>query len=132
MQRSKCDADLAGAVAVGVVPPAGPVIAAEHLDAELIAACAALDKLEQAVCATGFNHEPNSPADLVADAERERLCDAQAPFVDRMCELRALTREGQAARARSLVFWMPSLIKDNPSGCTDDRLMCAVLRDLIG
>ena len=101
-------------------------------DAELLAACAALDELERAYCATDFGCEPESPADLAADAERERLSDAQGPFVDRICELRALTREGQAARARSLVFWKPCLIKDNSGGCTDDRLIYAVLRDLIG
>ncbi len=72
-----------------------------------------------------------SPEDLAADAERARLVEAQRPLVAIMVDRKALTREGQAARARSLILWGPELMEEGP-GDTAECLTYAVLRDLIG
>ena len=116
-------AALGGSVGLVPVPPSP--------DAELLEACAAFDTLEREYLATGFGHEPGSPEDAAADAEQNRLTTAQGPLVERMCELRAVTQEGMAARARSLALWDAELLK----GGTGDTGMCltaAIVRDLLG
>ncbi len=102
----------------------------EHPDAELIAVCAEFDRLEQAYIDRGGDYEPGSPEDDAAEAERDRLSAAQDPLVARMCELRATTREGQAARARSLALWNAELLKPG-SGDTGTCLTAAIVRDLL-
>ena len=103
------------AAAASVMLP-GAVMASEGgqiacPDAELIAVCAEFDRLELAALATFQGHEPGSPEDEAAEAERDRLSAAQEPLVERMCELRAVTREGHVARARSLALWDAELMK---------------------
>ena len=117
------DAGLLGGVATEPLPLSP--------DAELLETCSAFDVLERAYVAAGGNHDAGSPEELTADAERRRIRDAQEPLVDRMCELRAVTREGQVARARNLALWDAELMKDG----TDDTGQCltaAIVRDLIG
>ena len=99
-------------------------------DAELLEACSAFDVLERAYVAAGGDHDAGSPEELTADAERRRIADAQEPLVDRMCELRAVTREGQVARARSLALWDAELMKPG-SGDTGQCLTQAIVRDLL-
>ena len=65
------------------------------------------------------------------EAERDRISVAQDEHVARVCELRAVTREGMAARARSLALWHAELMKDGP-GDAGERLTAAIVRDLIG
>lgn len=120
---------LGGAAGLVVAPAPGPT-AARHPDAALLAACDAFYDLEGAYLATGFGHEIGSSEEAAADAEQERLSLAQAPLVARMCELRAVTREGQAARARSLALWDAELMKPGKV-YTNDRLMAAIVRDLL-
>ncbi len=110
----------------GVVQP----VAAVSPDADLLAACAAFDELERAYIATYAGCPETGPEWDAAETVRERLSDAQDPLVDRICDLRAVTREGQAARARSLALWAPDVVKE---GGADPiaRLTTAIVRDLI-
>ena len=98
-------------------------------DAELLEACAAFDALERAYIAAGGDYAPGSPEEDKSEAERARLSDAQEPLVDRICDLHAMTREGQVARARSLALWDPELMK--PQNDTGGWLTQAIVRDLL-
>ncbi len=50
--------------------------------------------------------------------------------MDRICDLQAVTREGQAARARSLALWDAEMLR--PDRCfIGDRLTAAIVRDLL-
>ena len=99
-------------------------------DAELLEVCAAFDEMERASLATFQGQEPGSAEETAAETERERLSEAQEPLVERMCELEAITREGAAARARSLALWDAELMK--PDRCfIGDRLTAAIVRDLL-
>ncbi len=97
-------------------------------DAALLAACAAFDELEQAYVATHSGPVVLTES-VAAESERDRLSDAQEPLVARMCELRAVTKEGQAARARSLALWDVELFKEAWQEDTGDRLTAAIVRD---
>ncbi len=99
-------------------------------DAELLEACAAFDHLQRSFDAIPGNHPPGSAEEDAADAERGRLCEQQEPLVDRMCQLRAATREGTLARARSLVLWDKELMKER-SEAPGERLIEAIVRDLV-
>ena len=112
---------------------AGGAKLADNPDAELITACAAFDALERAYVTTYATDIPEGTSEwAAAEAERDRLLAAEKPFLDRMTELRAVTLEGQAARARSLVLWAPDLVSEGTTGDTIGLLTHAVLRDLIG
>ena len=110
-----------------------PVVQADHPDAELLAACAAFDELERAYIATDFEAHTGSPEDIAAEAGRDCLRDAQDPLLARMVELRATTREGMMARARSLILWDGEVMQeDGPlAEFTNTKLTRAVLRDLL-
>ena len=99
-------------------------------DADLMEACAAFDELERAYIAAGGNWDAGSPEELASDAERERLSEAQEPLVDRICDLHAVTREGMAARARTLALWDAELMKPDRV-FIEDRLIQAIVRDLL-
>ena len=99
-------------------------------DADLLDACAAFDALERAYIAAGGDYAPGSPEEDASEAERERLYEAQQPLVDRICDVRAVTREGQVARARSLALWDAELMK--PQKDTGGWFTQAIVRDLIG
>jgi hypothetical protein len=47
----------------------------------------------------------------MGEAERERIAIAQMPLADRICEFRAIIRDGQAARARSYTLWDAEMMK---------------------
>ena len=99
-------------------------------DADLLKACAAFDVLERAYIAAPGDFWPGTPEERAVEAERDRISAAQDPLVERICELRAVTREGQAARARSLALWDAELMKPGP-GDTGTWLTAAIVRDLI-
>ena len=101
-----------------------------HPDAELMQTCAAFDALERIYVATGGGHEIGSLAEAVAEAEQDRISEAQRELVTRMCDLRAATREGMAARAHSLALWDAELLKDG-DGDAGTRLTAAIVRDLL-
>ena len=100
-----------------------------HPDAELLAACAEFDRLERGYLALGFGYDEETPEGASIEAEQSRLAEEQELLVDRICELRAVTREGQAARARSLALWDAELMK--PQYDIAGRLTQAIVRDLI-
>ena len=104
--------------------PLVPVAAAPNPDAELLAVCAEFDALE---------HRRNAAFDddNLTDEAHDALREEQAPLVDQMCALQAVTPEGMRARARSLVLYDPEVV-ERRIVYTDDRLVAAVLRDLIG
>jgi hypothetical protein len=110
--------------------PLPPVIVTAHSDADLLEACAAFDALERASHATFRGQDCGSPEEEAAEAERERFSEAQEPLVARICELEAITREGMAARARSLALWDGELMKPDRA-YTGDRLTAAIIRDLL-
>jgi hypothetical protein len=114
----------AGALGNGAV-----VASAVSPDAELLEACAAFDALEQAYIAGGGNYAPGSPEEDEAEAERMRLSDAQEPLVNRICDLRAITREGQVARASSLALWDAEMMK--PKDDIIGQFTQAIVRDLL-
>ena len=125
--------NLLTATAASVMMP-DAVMAAEdgqspHPDVDLFAACAEFDALERAYLATGFSHDTRTPEGVAVEAEQARIQREQDPLVDRICALRAVTREGQAARARSLVLWDAELMK--PQGDIAGQLTQAIVRDLI-
>ena len=98
-------------------------------DAELLQACAEFDALEQAYLATYVPGVDDGPEWHAAEVERDRLADAQEPVADRICELRAVTREGQVARARSLALWDAELMK--PKDDIIGQFTQAIVRDLL-
>ncbi len=121
----------AGEDAIRDAAPAGVItVVAPSPDADLLEACAAFDALERAYIAVPGNHPPGSLAEQDANDERDRLSEAQQPFLDRICELRAITREGQAARARSYALWDAELMKDG-TGDVGTFLTAAIVRDLL-
>ncbi len=100
-------------------------------DAELIAVCAEFDAWQRRFLATDFEAlGDDTPAGLAASAEQRCCIDAQDALLDRMSELRAVTWEGQAARARSLALWDAELMKPDPHD-TNQRLTAAIVRDLL-
>ena len=102
-----------------------------HLpDAELLEACAAFDTLERTYLATFRGYEFDSPEERASEAERARIAEIQYPIVDRICDLRAVTLEGQAARARSYALWDAEMMK--PQDDIEGLFTQAIVRDLIG
>ncbi len=63
---------------------------------------------------------------VAAESERDRLSTAQGPIVARICELRGVTKAGQAARARSLALRNVELFKETWHEDTGDRLTAAM------
>ena len=111
--------------------PAGPD------DAELIGLCAECDALQRQVDALYVRPaEPLSyAAELFWEAARDLdihpILDRMDPLLDRICDLRATTPQGHAARARTLLLWdKDPCWKDD--GCWNSQLIGAIVRDLVG
>jgi hypothetical protein len=98
-------------------------------DAEMLEACAAFDELERASLATFQEHRFGSPEEETGEAERWRVACAQDPLVKRICELQAVTLEGQVARARSYALWDAELMK--PQDDIEGVFKQAIVRDLL-
>ncbi len=123
---------LLGDAAVLAVAPVVPAMSA-HPDAELIALCAKLDVLEREYLATDFGAMPHTFADDHAEAERDRIAEAQQPLVDAICARPPQTTAGAVAVARSLALWDGDLFRQGgPDGCTNDRLVAALVGGLTG
>ncbi len=119
---------LVGAGIAGSVQAAAP-----GPDAELIAQCARLDALEREFLATDFNAMPNTPEGDHAEAEQDRIADAQAPIVDAICARPAQTPAAAVAVAHSLALVDADLFRrGGPDGYPNDRLIAALVRGLIG
>jgi len=106
-------------------------------DAELIRLCAECDALQgqvDAIWADRMTHLSNAEQialEHARDAAQQPFLDAQDPLLHRICDLRATTPEGRAARARTLLAWDkdPCWTHD---GCWNSQLIGAIVRDLVG
>ena len=109
------------------------VDAAEHPDAELLRVLARFGHLEETIWPAGGTgcqtiEEEDDRARLVAPLRAE-----QAALVDHACALRAITLDGLRARAQVLLLWDTELpTADTPESCIDDRMLAALIRDLVG
>lgn len=102
-------------------------------DAELIALCAEFDILEREFLATDFGAEADTPAGDHADAEQERIQEAQTELADRICGMRIDTLDGARALARTMALNNLDLFRRaSPDGCTNERLVGALVGGLIG
>ncbi len=123
----------AGAVVAKTILPIGAARAADHPDAHLIALCAKLDALERDFLATDFGAMPYTPAADHAEAEQDRIADAQAPIVDAICARPPQTAAGAVAVAHSLALWDGDLFRQGgPDGDTNERLVALLVRGLMG
>ena len=121
----------------GVVSPPAALPAAASPDAELIRLCAECDALQVKIDA--MYAAPRGGLTLAQEHERERARDiAQRPFLDaqdpllhRICDLRAITPEGRAARVRTLLAWDKDPIWTH-DGCWNSQLIGAIVRDAVG
>ena len=106
-------------------------------DAQLVAACLAFDALEKRCAAI---YDPCDPAYL---EDEDALCctlalieKAQAPLLEQICVLKAVTIEGARARVRSLLLRGSSINPDADAVAAnlscEERMIAAVLRDLLG
>ena len=130
-------AALSGAAFAGAVVLPDPGEAAENPDADLIRLCAECDALQariDALYATpweGLSNDQMTAREKMIDAGERVLSDRQDPLLERIVEYRATTREGQAARARTLLAWDkdPCWTDD---ACWNSQLIGAIVRDLVG
>lgn len=120
-------------MAGAVNPPARPV----NPDAELIGLCAECDALQTRVDATyavpvdeGLTCAQEIAREKARDIANEPLHAAQDPLLERICELRATTPEGRAARARTLLGWDKDPIWTH-DGCWNSQLIGAIVRDTV-
>ena len=105
------------------------------LDAQLIDACLAFDTLEKRVDA--FN-DPNDPAYIENDDDRDAAIAPieaeQAPLMERICVLNAMTLDGARARIHSFLLWNkainPIVDAAAPNRPWNERMIAAALRDL--
>ena len=128
-----CGAAFAGAV---VLPDLRE--AAENPDAELIRLCAQCDALQAKVDALwagdrtrGMTPAESSAFERAREIEQEPFYDAQDPLLHRICELRATTPQGQAARVQTLLAWDKDPIWTHDY-CWNSQLIGAIVRDLAG
>ena len=125
-------AALAGALAAAISRNADDS-EPEHPDAELLSALARFGEIEHTIWPTegaGCRtiEEEDARARLMAPLRAE-----QAALVNRACALRATTLDGLRARARVLLLWDTELpTADAPESCIDDRMLAALIRDLLG
>lgn len=99
-------------------------------DAELLAACAAFDALEHEAMALQVG-----PGRITDDEARSRalavIVARQEPWLERMCAIRVTNPVCWQARARSLALWDRDMLADYEEGYTDQRLLAALLRDMV-
>ena len=114
--------------------PAAALAAASSPDAELIRLCGEFDALQRRILAL----YPEGATPIEDDNERAEaiapLSDAQDELLDRICALRATTPAGIKARAKTLVLFVPDKAEcaDDEGGYVDERMIAALLRDLVG
>ena len=114
--------------------PAAALAAASSPDAELIRLCGEFER------AATPHHGPYSEGATPIEDDNERaeaiapLSDAQDELLDRICTLRATTLAGIKARAKTLVLFVPDKAEcaDEEGGYVDERMIAALLRDLVG
>ena len=117
----------AAAVALGGTPKA--TVAKVSPDAELIAACQEMERLEHARSALSCDLAFGSPEAEAWEADDERLHDAQLALVPVICGT-ALTIEGLRAKARALVA-IDEEAFDVAAKSDNDMIRTSILRDLM-
>ena len=130
-------AALSGAAFAGAVVLPDPGEVADNPDAELIGLCAECDALQArmdalyAARADHLSYAEQVALEKARDILERPLADAQDPLLERICELRATTPQGHAARARTLLGWDkdPCWTDD---ACWNSQLLGAIVRDLVG
>ncbi|MGI4793628.1 MAG: hypothetical protein ACRYG8_05980 [Janthinobacterium lividum] len=91
-------------------------------DAEILTACADLDKLEREYAAVSLADEDSPRLDAIAVA--------QAPLVSLLSQTKAETIKGIRAKAHSLALWDSSLMAPRTSD-VGSAMMGSILRDLV-
>ena len=110
---------------------------AEATDAELIDLCASCDALQDQVDALHVRPSDDMSIDQELAWEKARdvlvepISDQQEILFERICEHRATTPRGHAARARTLLGWDKDLCRDGDHHCWSEQLVGAVVRDLV-
>jgi hypothetical protein len=123
---------LGGAVSLPVAPPA-----AASPDAELIGLCAECDALQARIDglyaprADYLSRAQEIAQEKARDIAMQPFADAQDPILERICDLRATTPQGHAARARTLLAWDKDPIWTD-DGCWNSQLIGAIVRDAAG
>jgi hypothetical protein len=130
-----CGAAFGAAV---VLPDPGEAFPAPaNRDAELIRLCAECDALQSqvdALWADRMTHLPNAEQialEHARDAKQQPLLEQMDPLLERICEMRATTPQGHAARARTLLQWDKNPIWTHDE-CWNSQLLGAIVRDLVG
>lgn len=100
-------------------------------DAELIATCSAFCDLERAYDATGHGHEHNTPEDVAAEQERERIAADEQVLADRMCNLSCTTLAGVQAMATAFAAWDRELLRDIPAKDLGDQIASHMVERLL-
>jgi hypothetical protein len=114
---------MGAALAAGTAAAAAP-----NPDTDLIARCAAFDRLENARIAL-FEDAARRDED-VTESAMAPVEAGQDRIVEAIWQTRAQTLEGVRAKARNLALWAPDLLSSGP-GCWDQNFMTSILRDLL-
>ena len=130
-------AALTGAAFGGAVVLPDLRAAAESPDAELIRLCDECDVLQAKVDALWAGDPTRDMTasqarafERTRDAAQEPFLDAQDLLLERICMLRATTRQGQISRARTLLAWDKDPAWTQGGGWSD-HLLGAIVRDLM-
>lgn len=104
---------------------------AASADAELVSACAVFETLEHQVGAI-YDGPGRIEDDDNRQAAMEAIADRQLPWLERICELRAVTPVGWKAKARSFACWdRDALGTKFREGDPSERILFALLRDML-
>lgn len=120
---------VAGGALLAGIAPAAP--AATMADAGLLTLCGEFDNLERAIQASLFAGAGQIANAAEGDRFRLPLHDRQDAILGDICSLRATTREGLRARARTYTLWWPEALNVSDASFWDERMLAALLRDLL-
>ena len=130
-------AALSGAAFAGAVLLPDLREAAENPDGELIRLCAECDALQAKIDALytdrpdHLSHAEEVALERTRDVAQMPFLDAQDLLLPRICEMRATTFRGQAARVQTLLAWDKDPIWTHDE-CWNSQLIGAIVRDLVG
>ncbi|MGI4942722.1 MAG: hypothetical protein ACRYHQ_19520 [Janthinobacterium lividum] len=117
--------------------PSESSLTAGGMDAELIGLCSRCDALQDLVDALHVRPSDDMTIgqelawEQARDAVVQPISDQQEILFERICELRATTPQGHAARARTLLGWDKDLCHPRDHHCWSEQLVGAVVRDLV-
>jgi len=105
-------------------------------DGTLVEQCETFDRLEQELEEQDHTHDQSKYAERAncslydAAAQVDELHSECEKVVDTLCQYRARTLVGIAARVRTLQHFSPEVFKPSDIDCWDVRMVGALLRDL--